>query len=182
MGAMRVTHVTTAELDRLEFDAVRSGEHGRVAAQLHDLANRADAGSEITRAELFVRAGEQWEIAQEYERACAAYQRAIDDGGRTVIDPRALCAGALLQMDETEGARSHLQRLEKEVLDGLPTYLHIAEVLYAHGDLEGAEWWATSGARSRHRAGDDLFEELLRIRFRIRSDLGLDEDDLDRSI
>ncbi|WP_017607485.1 hypothetical protein [Nocardiopsis xinjiangensis] len=182
MGAMRVIHVTTAELDRLEFDAVRSGEHGRVAAQLQDLANRAEAASEITRAELFVRAGEQWEIAQEYERACSSYQRAIDDGGHTVIDPRALCAGALLQMDEIERAHTHLGRLEKDVPDGLPTYLHIAEVLYAHGDLEGAEWWATSGARSHPEDGGDLFEELLRIRFRIRSDLDLDEDDLDRSI
>ncbi|QRN81349.1 MAG: hypothetical protein JK586_07955, partial [Nocardiopsis sp. BM-2018] len=102
MGAMRLTRVTTAELDRLEFHAVRSGEHSRIAAQLLDLANRVDAGSEVTRAELFVRAGEQWEIAQEFERACAAYQRAMDDGGPTVVDAHALSAGALLQLDERE--------------------------------------------------------------------------------
>ena len=103
---MRVTRVTTADLDRLEFDAVRSGEHGRVAAQLQDLANRIDSGSEVSRAELFVRSGEQWEIAQEFVRACAAYQRAMDDGGPTVVDARALHAGALLQMDETDLASS----------------------------------------------------------------------------
>lgn len=114
MRAMRLTHVTTAELDRLEFHAVRSGEHGRVAAQLMDLANRVDAGSEISRAELFVRAGEQWEIAQEFERACSAYQRAIDDGGPTVIDARALSAGALLQLNEVGTAYAHLERLESE--------------------------------------------------------------------
>ncbi|MEU3019851.1 MULTISPECIES: hypothetical protein [unclassified Nocardiopsis] len=185
MGAMRLTQVTTAELDRLEFHAVRSGEHGRIAAQLLDLANRVDAGSEVTRAELFVRAGEQWEIAQEFERACAAYQRAMDDGGPTVVDAHALSAGALLQLDERELAYEHLKRLESGHHPGLQTHIHVAEVLYAHDDLEGAERWATAGARwFAHRTLSsytrDLFEELLRIRFRIRTDLGLPEDDLDR--
>lgn len=182
---MRVARMTTADLDRLEFDAVRSGEHGRVAAELQDLANRIDSGSEISRAELFVRSGEQWEIAQEFERACAAYQRAMDDGGPTVVDARALHAGALLQMDETESAYSHFERLESEKPDGLATYLHITEVLYAHGDLDGAERWATWGAR-RFLDGEfaawsrDLWKELLRLRFRVRADLGRPEDDLDR--
>jgi hypothetical protein len=184
MAAMRLTHVTTAELDRLEFHAVRSGEHGGVAAQLQDLANRVDAGSEISRAELFVRAGEQWEIAQEFERACAAYQRAIDDGGPTVIDARALRAGALLNLDEVARAQAQLGRLEAEGPHSLSTHIHVAEVLYAHDDLEGAERWATAGARP-HVGREvsayvhDLLMELLRIRFRIRTDLGLDEDDLD---
>ncbi|MCP3014981.1 hypothetical protein NGM33_16750 [Nocardiopsis dassonvillei] len=187
MRAMRLTHVTTAELDRLEFHAVRSGEHGRVAAQLMDLANRVDAGSEISRAELFVRAGEQWEIAQEFERACSAYQRAIDDGGPTVIDARALSAGALLQLNEVGSAYTHLERLESEEPPGLQTYIHVAEALYAHDDLEGAERWATVGAH-RFLGLDaspyvhDLLLELLRIRFRVRVDLGLDEDALDRRL
>src|SRR5699024_1224773 len=151
-------------------------------AQLQDLANRIDSGSEVSRAELFVRSGEQWEIAQEFERACAAYQRAMDDGGPTVVDARALHAGALLQMDETDLAYSHFERLERDEPNGLATYLHITEVLYAHGDLRGAECWATSGARllldGRLAAWTrDLLEELLRIRFRIRTDLGLAEDD-----
>ncbi len=187
MGAMRLTHVTTAELDRLEFHAVRSGEHEGVAAELLDLANRVDAGSEISRAELFVRAGEQWEMAQEFERACAAYQRAIDDGGPTVIDAHALSAGALLQLNEVERAYAHLRRLEAEEPPGLQTYVHVAEALYAHDDLEGAERWATRGARRFLRLNpspyvQDLLSELLRIRFRIRVDLGLAEDALDRRL
>ncbi|WP_028649143.1 hypothetical protein [Nocardiopsis sp. CNT312] len=184
---MRVTHVTTADLDRMEFHAVRSGEHGPVAARLQDLANQVDSGSEVGRAELFVRAGEQWEIAQEYERACAAYQRAIDDGGPTVIDPRALSAGSLLQLDETESAYAHLSRLEKDEPPGLPTYVHVAEALYAHDDFQGAERWATAGVRHYlHREGEprvrELLLELLRLRFRVRVDLGLGEDDLDRRL
>ena len=184
---MRMTRVTTAELDRLEFHAVRSGEHGEVAVRLLDLANRVDSKSEISRAELFVRAGEQWEIAQEYERACAAYQRAIDDGGPTAIDARALSAGALLQLDELEQAEAQLKRLESEEPSGLQTYLHVTEALYAHGDLEGAERWATEGARrfpvrGPAPCGHDLLGELLRIRFRVRADLGLPEDELDRHL
>lgn len=184
---MRLTHVTTAELDRLEFHAVRSGDHCRVAAELLDLANRVDVGSEISRAELFVRAGEQWEIAQEFERACAAYQRAIDDGGTTVIDARALQAGALLQLDRAEEAYAQLARLAADGARNLPTYIHIAEVLYAHDDLEGAEAWATNGVwhfRDQDVSSyvHDLLLELLRIRFRIRSDLDRGEDELDRML
>ncbi|MBB6121786.1 hypothetical protein [Nocardiopsis algeriensis] len=182
---MRLTRVTTAELDRLEFHAVRSGEHAKVAAQLLELANQVDAGSEISRAELFVRAGEQWEFTQEYERACAAYQRAIDDGAATVVDARALRAGALLHLDEIGQAYAEFERLEADEPSSLQTYLHVAESLYAHDDLAGAERWATEGARLfLDQVGDpyvdDLLQELLRIRFRIRADLGLAEDALDR--
>lgn len=184
---MRLIRVTTAELDRWEFQAVRSGEHGRAAAHLHDLADQVDMGSEISRAELYVRAGEQWEIAQEFERACSAYQRAIDDGGSTVIDARALSAGALLQLNETEQAYAHLKRLERGAPGSLATCVHIAEMLYAHDDLEGAERWATSAARhfvaqDVSAYAEDMLVELLRIRFRIRTDLGLAEDALDRRL
>ncbi len=143
-----------------------------------------DAGSEIGRAELFVRAGEQWEIAQEFERACAAYQRAIDDGGSTVIDARALRAGALLHLDEVERAQAQLKRLETEGPHGLSTHIHIAEALYAHDDLEGAERWATAGARRhvdgevtplRARSADGAAAHPVPYPHRSR----LDEDDLD---
>ncbi|WP_393916204.1 hypothetical protein [Halostreptopolyspora alba] len=182
-----MTRVTTADLDRLEFRAVQSGDHGEVAREFLELANRVDADSEISRAELFVRAGEQWEMAQEFERASSAYQRAIDDGGTTIIDARALLAGALLELDLLDSAYAQLDRMDTEGPRNLPTYIHIAEILHAHGDLEGAHGWATLGAR-RFQHQDvtpyvhELMTELLRTRFRIRMDLGLDEDALDRSL
>ncbi|TDQ52942.1 hypothetical protein [Actinorugispora endophytica] len=182
-----MTRVTTADLDRLEFQAVRSGDHDAVARQLVDLANQVEADSEICRAELFVRAGEQWEMAQEAERAAAAYQRAIDDGGTTIIDARALLAGALLELDRVDDAYAQLERLNALGARNLPTYIHIAETLLAHSDLESAHTWATLGVeRFRHQDVSpymhDLLMELLRIRFRIRVDLGLDEDSLDRML
>ncbi|GAB3211100.1 hypothetical protein ACQEU5_07490 [Marinactinospora thermotolerans] len=180
-----MTRVTTADLDRLEFRAVQSGDHAEVARELADLANQVDADSEICRAELFVRAGEQWEMAQEFELAVAIYQRAIDDGGVTIIDARALQCGALLELDRVEEARTQLDRLRAEGPRNLPTYIHIAETLQAHDDLTGAHEWATLGVeRFRHQDVSpymhDLLLELLRIRFRIRMDLGFTEDDLDR--
>lgn len=182
---MAVTRVTTADLDRLEFRAVQSGDHVDVALELLGLANGVDADSEISRAELFVRAGEQWEMAQEFERASAAYQRAIDDGGVTIIDARALLAGALLELDCVDTAYAQLERLRAEGPRNLPTCIHIVETLRAHDDLMGAHTWATLGVeRFRHqdvsRYVHDLLMELLRTRFRIRVDLGLDEDALDR--
>ncbi|MFD0775980.1 hypothetical protein ACFQZ2_18760 [Streptomonospora algeriensis] len=180
-----MTRVTTADLDRLEFRAVQSGDHVDVALELLGLANSVDADSEISRAEIFVRAGEQWEMAQEFERASAAYQRAIDDGGTTIVDARALQAGALLELDMLDSAYAQLELLRAEGPRNLPTFIHIAETLQAHGDPAGAHTWATQGIeRFRHQGVTayvhDLLLELLRARFRIRMDLGLDEDEFDR--
>ncbi len=186
-GRPIVTRVTTADLDRLEFRAVQSGDHADVAVELLGLANSVDADSEVSRAELFVRAGEQWEMAQEFDRASRSYQRAIDDGGITVIDARALQAGALLELDDMDGAAARLEQLRAEGPRNLPTFIHIAETLQAHGDLKGAHAWSTLGVeRFRHQDVSpyvhDLLMELLRIRFRIRVDLGFDEDALDRML
>ena len=140
-----MTRVTTADLDRLEFQAVQSGDHSAVAEQLLDLANRVEADSEVCRAELFVRAGEQWEMAQDAERAARAYQRAIDDGGETIIDARALLAGALLELNRVDEAYAYLERLKAVGVRNLPTYIHVTETLMAHSDLENALAWATRG-------------------------------------
>lgn len=180
-----MTRVTTADLDRLEFQAVQSGDHVAVAEQLTRLANQVEADSEVCRAELFVRAGEQWEMAQEAERAAAAYQRAIDDGGETIIDARALLAGALLELDRVDDAYAQLDRLREAGARNLPTYIHVAETLLAHSVLDSAHAWATLGVeRFQHQDVSpymhDLLTELLRIRFRIRVDLGLGEDELDK--
>ncbi|PSK96313.1 hypothetical protein CLV63_112198 [Murinocardiopsis flavida] len=176
--------VTTADLDRLEFRAVQSGEHAETARQLTELANAVAPESEISRAELFVRAGEQWEMAQEFERASAAYRRAIDDGGATIIDARALQCGALLELDRIEAAYDQLKGVSDDGPRNLPTVLHITETLYAHDDLRGAHEWATLGVRRfRHEDATpyvrDLLQELLRIRFRIGGDLGLADDEFD---
>lgn len=177
--------VTSADLDRLEFRALRSGEHGDAAVELERLAEQVDSYSSVSRAELLERSGEQWEMANEFARAVAVYQRAVADGGPTLIDARALCAGALLELNRREEAQQELDLLLAWGPRGLQTYVHVAESLYAYDDLQGAERWASLGAvRFRAQADTEhvwnLLIELLRVRFRARVDLGRDEDELDR--
>ena len=57
----------------------------------------------------------------------------------------------------------------------------VAELLTEQGDLEGALGWATAGVDACLRGDDrDELQLLLRLRYRIRVDLGLPEDDYDK--
>lgn len=182
-----VIRVTATDLDRLEMRAVQSGQHADAAQELLCLADRVDSRSEIPRAELLVRAGEQWEHAEEYEHALAAYQLAVEDGGTAVVDARALQVGPLLELGRAAAARQLLDILRAEGPRNLPTYITIVETLYAHSDLKAAHEWATLGVH-RFRAQDvsdyvhNLLVNLLRARFRIGVDLGLADDELDRML
>ncbi|PRX98179.1 hypothetical protein [Allonocardiopsis opalescens] len=176
-----MVRVTPDDLDELEFAAVQSGDHARIARRLAELADRLDPASEVPRAEVFIRAGEQWEMASCPEIAIQLYQRAIDDGGATLIDARALLAGALFELDQLSDAYHQLERLRTGGPHTLETYIVVAELLQAHGDLAAAHEWATIGARAYRDAplSQDQLIQLLQIRFRIRVDLGLTEDELD---
>ena len=58
----------------------------------------------------------------------------------------------------------------------------VAELLIEQGDLAGALDWATAGVDACLSSGDDRDELqlLLRLRYRLRVDLGLPEDDYDK--
>jgi hypothetical protein len=59
----------------------------------------------------------------------------------------------------------------------------VAELLTEQRDLEGALGWATAGVEACLRGGDrDELPLLLRLRYRIRVDLGLAEDDYDKML
>jgi len=59
----------------------------------------------------------------------------------------------------------------------------VAELLNEQGDLNGALDWATAGVDACLRSDDrDELQLLLRLRFRIRVDLGLPEDDYDKML
>ena len=59
----------------------------------------------------------------------------------------------------------------------------VAELLTEQGDLAGALEWATSGVEACVRGDDrDELPLLLRLRYRIRVDLGLPEDDYDKML
>lgn len=135
-------------------------------------------------AESHLRAGEQWLMADDPQRAAEEFAAAMDDGGPTFADPRVHLARALLNLDRDAEAQVLLGRLTAEQQTATPrTCDLLAELLIDLGDLPGALEWATVGVKHCIQRGDDAeLQLLLRLRYRIRVDLGLDEDDYDRML
>jgi len=169
------------EFDEIEFQAARTGNHVRAAARMSELARAVEPGF---RAESHLRAGEQWMMADDPQRAAAEFDAAIDDGGPTFADPRVHLARALLALNRDSEAESLLTTLtaDREIMSPRTCDL-LAELLTEQGDLPGALDWATAGVEQCIQRGDDAeLQLLLRLRFRIRVDLGFDEDDYDRML
>jgi len=179
-----VTHLSDDDLDDLEFDTLRTGDHSGAARRLSELADSVSGG--VSRAKILLRAGEQWQHAGDHEKAAEAYQKAIADGGETYGDPRAYLADALFELGKETEARSLIEEIYRDRPVDPEVYRCVAELLYAHGDPAQAHDWATSGAdvvlaakgKDAAIAADSL-EALLRLRYRTRLDLGRPEDRYD---
>ena len=90
----------------------------------------------------------------------------------------------MFALDRPAEADSLLRELTASGGRSLPrTCDLVAELLTEQGDLRGALDWATAGVRAC-LGGDDQDELplLLRLRYRIRIDLGLPEDDYDKML
>lgn len=192
--------MTEDDLDDLEFDTLRTGDHIAAARRLAELADAVSGG--VSRANVLLRAGEQWQHAGEHDRAAQFYRRAVEDGGETYGDPRAYLADALFELGRVPEARALVSDIRADEPRDPEVYRALAETLYAHGDVLGAHEWSTNGVdvvlalrdRAAGRvpvsAGDvvdpgdaalaeDSLEALLRLRYRARMDLGRPEDDYD---
>jgi tetratricopeptide (TPR) repeat protein len=172
------------EFDEIEFQAARTGNHVRAAVRMSRLAAEAEPGQ---RAEAHLRAGEQWMMADDPQRAADEFTAAIEDGGPTFADPRVYLARALLALEQDAEAEELLSRLTAERDKVAPRSCDLlAELLTEQGDLQGALEWATVGVErciQRDDDGDDAeLQLLLRLRYRIRVDLALNEDDYDRML
>ncbi len=176
--------VLSGELfDAIEVNAARTGNHQRAAVRMSRLAVQATAGG-MSRAEAHVRAGEQWLLADEPATAAAEFRAAIADAGPTLDDPRVPLARAMFALDRRAEADSLLDELTASGGQALPrTCDLVAELLTEQGDLRGALDWATAGVQAC-LGGDDRDELplLLRLRYRLRIDLGLPEDDYDKML
>jgi len=174
----------TGELfDALEVNAARTGNHKRAAVRMSRLAVQASAGG-LSRAEAHMRAGEQWLLADDAEAAADEFRKAIADGGQTSDDPRVPLARAMFALGRPAEADSLLGELRDSGGKSLPrTCDLVAELLTEQGDLAGALDWATAGVEACLRGADrDELPLLLRLRYRIRVDLGLAEDDYDKML
>jgi tetratricopeptide (TPR) repeat protein len=174
--------VLSAELfDAIEVNAARTGNHKRAAVRMSRLAVQATAGG-MSRAEAHMRAGEQWLLADDPAEAVEQFEKAIAEGGPTFDEPRVPLARAMFALGRNDDADALLRELRESDARTLPrTCDLVAELLTEQGDLEGALDWATAGVDACMRGDDrDELQLLLRLRYRLRVDLGLPEDDYDK--
>jgi len=169
------------DFDEIEFQAARTGNHVQAATRMSELAQQAEPG---LRAEFHLRAGEQWMSADDPQRAAEEFSAAIEDGGATFADPRVHLVRSLRDLGREVEAERLLTALTAHRDAVTPrTCDLLAELFTEQGDLEGALDWATIGVERCIQLGDDAeLQLLLRLRYRIRVDLGLKEDDYDHML
>jgi hypothetical protein len=169
--------------DAIEVNAARTGNHKRAAVRMSRLAVQATP-SGMSRAEAHMRAGEQWLLADDPEAAVEEFRQAIADAGPTFDDPRVPLARAMFALGRTDDADALLRELRESDGRSLPrTCDEVAELLTEQGDLAGALDWATAGVDACMRGEDrDELQLLLRLRYRLRVDLGMPEDDYDKML
>jgi hypothetical protein len=211
------------EFDEIEFEAAGSGDHEAAARRMINLAQTGTQTESMPRSEAFLRAGEQWLLADDPAAAEDGFRLAIADGGPVFVDPRVPLIRALFMLDRSVEAQSLLDDLKAERPRDPRICDLVAELLVERSDLRGALDWATAGVhlclqrqnrgpqepgqaaaadgteaaqagangsesdRSEsdcaHQPGpDDAGSELrllLSLRYRIRNDLGLPEDEYD---
>jgi hypothetical protein len=184
------------EFDSIEFDAAASGDHAAAARQMTMLATTGAESASMPRAEAFLRAGEQWLLADDPDQAVSGFRRAMADGGPVFVDPRVPLARALFQLGRQAEAQAIISALKAEGPANPRICDMIAELLVERNDLQAALDWATAGvelclsqageqsprAPTRQWLSGDESELrlLLSLRYRIRNDLGLGEDDYDQ--
>jgi hypothetical protein len=182
--------VLSGELfDAIEVNAARTGNHKRAAVRMSRLATQATlppqaSPGDMSRAEAHLRAGEQWLLADEPATAADEFRAAIADAGPTLDDPRVPLARAMFALGRPAEVDALLRELTESGGRSLPrTCDLVAELLTEQGDLNGALDWATAGVDACLRGDDrDELQLLLRLRYRIRVDLGLPEDDYDKML
>ena len=194
-----VAALSREEFDAIEFDAAISGDHLAAAQRMTVLAQNGTGTDSMPKAEAYVRAGEQWLLADNPDAAANAFRMAMADGGPVDVVPRALLCRALFQMGRGDEARAIIDEVKARGRSDPRACEVITELLVEQSDLDGALDWATAGvelilqgggSRSGGAAGgsnghDESYaglNELLRLRYRIRNDLRLPEDEYDRML
>ena len=173
--------------DSLEFDAAASGEHAAAAREMSRLATIGTETAAMPRAEAYLRAGDQWLLADEPAEAADSFRLALTDGGTVSVDPRVGLARALFQLGDQREAQDLISALKADGRADPRTCDLAAELLVDRDDLAGALDWATAGVDMCLAAARDAecaeenpeLRMLLRLRYRIRNDLGLPEDSYD---
>ncbi len=99
----------------------------------------------MPRAEAFLRAGEQWLLADNPAEAATGFRMAMADGGPVFVDPRVPLARALFQLGSRSEAYELIDKLKSEGRNDPRVCDLIAELLVDCSDLQEALDWATAG-------------------------------------
>ena len=197
-----VVALSPEAFDAIEFDAAYSGEHRAAAQEMTRLADTGTQTAAMPRSEAYIRAGEQWLLADDPAAAANDFMRAMADGGPASVDPRIPLARALFQLGRNAEAEAYVRELGAVPPRDARMCDLLAELLVERSDLVGALGWANAGVElclgrtpSPVGQGNEVpplglvtqvpgdkneLRLLLSLRFRIRNDLGLAEDDYDR--
>lgn len=174
------------QFDSIEFDAAASGDHAAAARTMTELATTADQNSLIPRAEALLRASEQWLLADRPADAVIGLRCALAHGGPGFADALVPLARALFLLGRDIEAQALLSRLKADGPRDARTCDLVAELLVERSDLRAALEWATAGVElflarqaDQPEAEEPELRLLLRLRYRIRNDLGLPEDSYD---
>ncbi len=202
--------LTREEFDAIEFEAALTGDHQSAAERMSQLAATGTATESMARAEAYVRAGEQWLLADNPDAAASGFRMAIAAGGPVDVDPRVPLCRALFQLGDRDQAYSLIADLKSEGRADARACDMIAELLVEQSELPAALDWATAGvelmldsqprtsgtsgsngatgASAGTAAANDVatassgLRDLLRLRYRIRNDLRMPEDEYDRML
>jgi hypothetical protein len=142
---LSVAVLNREEFDEIEFEAAGSGDHVTAARRMIKLAVTGTQTESMPRSEAFLRAGEQWLLADNPAAAENGFRLAIADGGPAFSDPRVPLARALLLLGRSAEAQSLLDELKAERPRDPRICDLVAELLVEIGDLTGALNWATAG-------------------------------------
>jgi hypothetical protein len=191
-----VAQLSRDQFDALEFGAARTGDHRDAALQMSQLLSGSTQAAGITRGEADLRVGEQWLLADDPAAAADWFRRALADGGETFVDARVDLARALFLLGDTDEARKLVERLDADGRGDPRKCDLVAELLLEQSDQIGALDWANTGvdlilAAAGPRGGfaprewpptvdRNELRMLLSLRYRIRNDMGLDEDEYDK--
>ena len=140
-----VAVLSKEQFDAIESGAAASGEHAAAARTMTELAATGTESESMPRAEAFVRAGEQWLLADDPVEAISDFRRALADGGPVDVDPRVHLSRALFELGKMAEAQEILSRLRAEGPADPRSCDLVAELLVERADLASALDWATAG-------------------------------------
>jgi hypothetical protein len=189
-----VAQLSKEAFDAIEFDAARTDDHRGAAQQMSRLAAASEESGAMPRAEAYLRAGEQWLLADDAAAAAGDFQRALDEGGSAFVEARVALARALYLLGRADEAAALVGQLEAEGRKDPRLCDLVAELLVEQLDFIGALDWANSGVELCLPMEQPLavppqlppdvdrteLRLLLSLRYRIRNDIGLPEDGYDK--